>query len=513
MSRMLEAVGRRTPRRPRPPRRLVGGSVAVAVGSALLAAACTPTTTIPAETTQGAWSVLPYPTPVRAIHATVLRTGNVLLVEGSGNDKTTSTTFKATVWNPTTGAFTPVTVPMDLFCAGHTVLPDGRVLIMGGNSAYSSATTPFKGLKTTYVFDPETATFQREADMAGGRWYPSATERGSGDVLTVGGLDENGAGNTKTEQFSATMNTWDPAGPPQTNTYWGMYPSMILTATGQLFYSGSHVFGPGRPGTGASLYNVDTGGIQDVPGLRLPGVRDQSTSVLLPPAQNQKVMIMGGGNVTTNTNATNYTDIVDLKSTNPTYVPGPNLGAGKMVASAVILPDGNVFETGGSRNNRANPVHEASMYNPRTNTMATVPADPKDRMYHSESFLLPDGRVASMGNNPADGTFDTAISIYRPWYYGMTRPVIGSTATEWKYGTSQPIAGSGISSAMLIRPASVTHSSDPNQRSVDLPVSGSGTSAVASITSNANLAPPGWYMLFVRNASNVPSIAKWIHLS
>jgi len=492
------------------PRKAAGASIALAVSSALLAAACSPA---PPPAKQGAWSVLAYPTPVRAIHATVLRTGNVLLVAGSGNDRATTSGFKSTVWNPSTGAFTAVPVPADLFCGGHTVLPDGRVLILGGNAAYSTATSPFKGLKTTYLFDPSTASFTKAPDMAAGRWYPSATELGGGDVLTVGGLDQNGAGNTKTEQFSGTSNTWNSPPPTQTDSYWGLYPAMVLTASGQLFYTGSHVFGPGRPGTGASLYNVDTGAIRDVPGLRLPGSRDQSTSVLLPPAQKQKVLIMGGGNAVTNVDATNTTDIVDLSSANPTYVPGPNLGAGKMYASAVILPDGTVLETGGARNNRNNAVHEASIYNPRTNTMTPVPADPQDRTYHSESFLLPDGRVAALGNNPANGTFDTGISIYKPWYYNQPRPTVLATATEWGYGTRQPIAGSAITSAVLIRPASVTHSSDPNQRSVDIPLTGSGPNVVAAIPANHNIAPPGWYMLFVRDASNVPSTAKWIHLS
>ena len=33
------------------------------------------------------------------------------------------------------------------------------------------------------------------------------------------------------------------------------------------------------------------------------------------------------------------------------------------------------------------------------------------------------------------------------------------------------------------------------------------------MTSNPNMAPPGWYMLFVNNANGVPSVAKWVHVS
>ena len=35
----------------------------------------------------------------------------------------------------------------------------------------------------------------------------------------------------------------------------------------------------------------------------------------------------------------------------------------------------------------------------------------------------------------------------------------------------------------------------------------------AQITNNPNLAPPGWYMLFIVNQQGVPSVASWIHLA
>jgi hypothetical protein len=33
------------------------------------------------------------------------------------------------------------------------------------------------------------------------------------------------------------------------------------------------------------------------------------------------------------------------------------------------------------------------------------------------------------------------------------------------------------------------------------------------VTDNPNIAPTGWYMLFLVNEGGVPSIARWIHLS
>jgi galactose oxidase-like protein len=32
------------------------------------------------------------------------------------------------------------------------------------------------------------------------------------------------------------------------------------------------------------------------------------------------------------------------------------------------------------------------------------------------------------------------------------------------------------------------------------------------MTTNPNMAPPGYYMLFIQNTSGVPSVAKWVHV-
>jgi hypothetical protein len=184
----------------------------------------------------------------------------------------------------------------------------------------------------------------------------------------------------------------------------------------------------------------------------------------------------------------------------------------------VILPNGQVFETGGGLLNREDPVFEAAMYNPGTNKFSgPMATDPVPRTYHSSAFLLPDGRVMAIGNNPGDGSFDMRISVYSPPYlFDGPRPQITSVARQyWTYGSEQQIkVNQNIVSAELISPASVTHSSDPNQRYVALPMTNEGGGKWGlNLTTNDNLAPPGWYMLFVTNASGVPSVAKWVHVA
>ncbi|WP_239393408.1 galactose oxidase early set domain-containing protein, partial [Frankia sp. CiP3] len=468
---------------------------------------------------QGSWQTLPYDSPVRSVHATVLRTGNVLLVAGSGNNGAAAAKnqFVSKVWNPSTGEFADVPTQEDLFCVGHTQLADGRILLAGGTLAYPTPTTNYKGLASSYIFDPVAGTYTKTNDTpGGGHWYPSLVNLGNGDVFATGGLNENGSGNVAVEMFDSKKGQWKPFNNvPQTYFYWGLYPTMVLMSDGRLFYGGTHTFGNALPNTsGSEIYDVDTGTITDVPGLRDIDFRDQGATVLLPPAQAQKVANFGGGNSYSDLDPTNHTDIIDLSKDDPQWTAGPDLPAAKMYVSAVILPDGKVFETGGAKHNYPEfAVHEASIYDPAANAFTSLPADPADRMYHSEAFLLPDGRVATIGNNPATGEFDLGISIYSPWYMSRDRPTISNAADQFDYGSAQKLTVSGnIGRVTLIRPASVTHQSDPNQRSVDLPLSGTGQDVSVTVPDNPNLLPAGYYMMFAQDMNGVPSVAKWVHV-
>jgi hypothetical protein len=49
---------------------------------------------------------------------------------------------------------------------------------------------------------------------------------------------------------------------------------------------------------------------------------------------------------------------------------------------------------------------------------------------------------------------------------------------------------------------------------VDVPFTVTGGNALrAAAPGNANLAPPGWYMLFLTDRRRVPSVASWVRLS
>jgi Galactose oxidase-like, Early set domain len=493
----------------------LGGRVRVALlvaVAALTAAAC-----------QGEWHTTTTPSPVRAVHVALLHTGKVLLVSGSGNNRDTfaAGTFTTSLWDPATETFQTVATPWDAFCSGHAFLPDGRLLVAGGNTAYPGAATnnANAGSRQAYLFDPATGTYTAQPDMGVARWYPSVVELGSGNLFTVAGLDENGLRTNTSQRFNAKTLTWTaPKAPPDQLSFMPMYPALHMLKDGRVFYSGANVFGngPAQPG----IWNVTTNAWQAVPGLADTGLRDQAMSVLLPPAQDQKVMILGGGNQDQPVAAIASTAVVDLNQANPTYVAGPPMDIGKMYVSAVVLPDSTVFETGGASttiHNGTHPVFSSQIFDPKTSTWTKVATPTVPRVYHSSALLLPDGRVATFGGNPED-SFEMRIEIFTPPYLqkGSPRPAVKTAPTEVTYGGSYALGTSQatpLRSAVLVRPEAVTHSMDSNQRLVDLPFSTTGSGLSVQVPTNRNIAPPGWYMLFVVDGNGVPSVAKWVHLS
>lgn len=155
-------------------------------------------------------------------------------------------------------------------------LPDGKVLILGGTKAYPDAVTGKgdEGLATSYLFDPATDRYQKIGSLPSGRWLPSATELGNGDVIAYGGLDGDSKGSVLREYFkyepdSPTDGRWLPASQvSKTSGYWGPEPAMILTQDGKLFYTGSHDFGNNVTSAGpAGWYMLFLNNAKGVPSI------------------------------------------------------------------------------------------------------------------------------------------------------------------------------------------------------------------------------------------------------
>ncbi|WP_368861194.1 galactose oxidase-like domain-containing protein [Frankia sp. AgB32] len=465
----------------------------------------------------------------RSIHAAMLRTGKVLLMAGSGNDKKNfdAKRFETVLWDPVANTFQKIYTPWDVFCAGHAFLPNGELLIAGGTKAYEvlAQDSPdgkkkeYKGLKDAYLFDPILERFVRTGFLQHARWYPTLVTLANGAVVAVSGLNENGdidPGNT--ESYSAASASWIEH--PDLRKEFPTYPSLLLAADGRLFFSGANAgYGPASLAARQSgLWNLTNNNFQTVPGLPLPEVNETAGTVMLAPAQDQKVMFIGGGGVGDTQVATDRTAIVDLSRPAPAWVRGPDLSSPKRYPGAVVLPDDTVLVSGGSRRYRAKDTLTAEIYNPVTNTFRQV-ADPHvGRDYHSEYLLLPDGRVAVFGSNPLsdDNTFDTRVEVYSPPYlYAGTRPVVQGAPTAVTRGTTISFRTSQqVGKVRLIRPGAYTHVTDTEQRSVALPITAQSNGTVTvSVPANPNVLPGDWYMLFVDNGANVPSVATWVQVA
>ncbi|MDE8667811.1 DUF1929 domain-containing protein [Pseudarthrobacter sp. H3Y2-7] len=497
----------------------VGNGTVMSTGWTLTAAgATTPPPNADPRATTGEWQIASITLPNRGIHQTLLRDGRVLVISGSGNDEGNfrAGQFTTHVWNPITGDMTQIPTPEDMFCSGHVTLPDGRILIQGGTKAWWTPTDGFKGLRSSYIFDPATNLFTRTNDANEGHWYPTLTKLGNGNVWMGGGLTDqaNQYGGHTTEMFNTATGSWLPtAQVPQTWTYWGEYPHMFLLGDGRLFYTGAHTFGDQRPGSGSSLYNWLTAQVADIPGLRDKDLRDHAGSVLLPPAQNQRFMIAGGGYIDKGAAPTNSVDLINMNDASPTWHPGPDLpGPGRQYVNLTNMFDRTVLASNGATGNRTGNISAASIFNPATDTWTTIPADPVGRNYHSMNLLLPDGRVMILGSNPIDGSVEMRVSIYNPPYlFRGTRPTVTLASASATFGQSLSLEVTGnVASASLTSPMSSTHQMDTNSRLVDLPITGTGTTRTAVVPSNASLLPPGPYMLTVMDDKGAVSVARWI---
>ena len=127
--------------------------------------------------------------------------------------------------------------------------------------------------------------------------------------------------------------------------------------------------------------------------------------------------------------------------------------------------------------------------------------------------MVESGIGADFGNVPDQ---KSAEFFSPPYLFKGARPTITNAPAELQYGMTFPVTTPDVASiakVSLIRTGAVTHFFDQNERYLPLNVQkGSGTLTITA-PANANLAPPGYYMLFIINSAGVPSIAPFVHFA
>ena len=449
--------------------------------------------------------------PIEVIHAAMLPTGKVMIWQ--------SWRESVGLWDPVTEQFSAADLPLhNPFCSGHAWLPDGRLLIAGGHiennvgEARANIYNPFTNTWADNVPNmpnvPSNPTPPSGNANKNGRWYPSATTLGNGDVLVLSG-DMDYAGNTNPlpQIYQAATNSWSNL----TTAYnvLPLYPRVFLAPNGSVYSLSDY------GGNTERLNTAGTGSWTTVANTHFDGRPNYGSAVMYDAG---KVVYIGGGDSPTAT-----AEIIDLNLPNPSwsYTAG-NMAQPRRQHNATILADGTVLVTGGSSvsgfNTAAGQVALAEIWDPATGLFTPVaPASSVYRGYHTTALLLPDGRVIMAGGNHDSPTYteNRNAEIYSPPYlFNGPRPTVTAAPDTAELGHSffveTPDAAS-IADVTWIVPGSVTHAQDWTQRANHLEFTVVEGGLAITLPSNPNAAPPGYYMLFLINDNGVPSVAEWIH--
>ncbi len=446
----------------------------------------------------GQWSgVVSWPIP--PIHLTLQPGGDALLFDDSGGSL-------ARRWNNVTGNFTSVPVSANLFCAGHAPMADGRTAAVGGQTGACC----WNGINQTNLFDPNTNAWTRVANMAFARWYPTATKLPDGRILTVSGTRTPNVLADTPEVYNPTTNTWTQlttARLPQP-----LYPFMFVLPDGLVFDAGPGIiFGQGTPVT--RQLNVATQTWTVVGDSIITG----GSAAMYEPGRIVKSGTIGDVDFQL-PSVDGRTVVIDMNAPSPAWREVASMAFPRSYHNLVLLPDGTVLAVGGERTtsgqNVSQAVYQAEVWTPATETWRTLASMQRPRLYHSTALLLRDGRVLMTGGDTGGYSEPNAEIFSPPYLFQGARPTITSAPTSVSYGSSfmvqSPQAGS-IQSVALMALGSVTHAFDQNQRRVPLAFTANAGTLTVTAPANANLAPPGFYMLFLVS-NGVPSVAEFVRV-
>jgi len=447
----------------------------------------------------GHWDA-PINWPAVAIHSHLLSTGKVMTWGLKDH--------VPVIWDPANPlTFGSTTRPVDFFCSGHGFLPDGRLLVAGGHSG-----TDNKGILSTVIFDPVSSTWSSGPDMQNGRWYPTNTTLANGDMLTVSGGDTAQQRNLIPEVYhGGSWRALDSA-----SLYLPYFPFMFVAPDGRVFDAG--------PSAATHFLNTASRGQWTNGPSSNFGSRDYGSAVMY----DGKIMIVGGGTPTATA------EVIDLSAGAAAawHYTVNTLSVPRRQTNATIVADGKVLVTGGTNatgfNNAptSSAVLAAELFDPVAETFKALSRQTHYRLYHSTALLLPDGRVLSVGSGApaASGlTDDYTAEIFSPPYLFKldgtlrSRPTISGAPTSIAYGQAfavQTPDASSIGKVTFIRLSSVTHAFNQQQRLNTLTFSASGaTSITVTAPASHNLAPPGYYLLFIVKSDGTPSVGTIVKIS
>lgn len=464
----------------------------------------------------GSWELLP-DLDIFVVHAAMLHTGKVLLWSGTAE---VGDPLESRLWDPTTDARTTQLYGEDLFCSGHAFLPDGRLCVAGG--------APGGVMDSTHIFNPTTSTWTKVADMNQARWYPTVLTLPDGRILAASGSGASGV-----EVYDAAANSWQLVAGAN-RTFPELYPSLHQLPAGPIFYSRCGWAMANTVDTQTSQLNFSApaaGAWTPLGGEQSFNDRQEGTAVLQidatvnPPVT--KVYVIGGGVSGAAVDLNPQTvETIDLTAPGGAtlWEPPLTMNFPRANVNAVLLPDGTVFIVGGQRAGKWNPtdpqpVLEAEIFDPAAGTFSVTPAMQFPRQYHSVAVLLPDGRVLCAGGVDPTNVVERDLrqmEVFSPGYMSGTRPQITSLPSSVAHGAILSVVtpdAADIETVALIRPNSVTHHTDAGHRYIKVPFVQTAGGIDVTIPATAEIAPPGYYMLFLVTAHLVPSVGQFVRIN
>ncbi|EXA29298.1 sialidase-1 [Fusarium oxysporum f. sp. pisi HDV247] len=436
------------------------------------------------------------------------------------------------IWDPKANVISNYNVTNnhhDMFCPGISMDGDGQIIVTGGNDA-----------KKTTILDPD-GNWVPGPDMVIARGYQSSATTSDGRVFTIGGSWSGPRGGKNGEIYDPKAKTWTYlpkalVAPMLTKDKEGVYKA---DNHGWLFgWKKGSVFQAG-PSTAMNWYYTTRGtqGDTKAAGTRRKNGRIDPDSMngnaVMFDAVNGKILTYGGATSYVDAPGTAHAHVLTIDEPGAiaqTALVGTN-GDGihpRVFHTSVVLPDGNVFITGGQQH--SNPFTdttaqlEPEMFVSASNTFIKQQPNTIPRTYHSMSLLLPDATVFNGGgglcgsckSNHFDAQIFTPNYLYDSDGNLATRPKISAiSATTAKVGSTITVTTNGaIKSASLIRYGTATHTVNTDQRRIPLTLTGVGTNKYTfKIPSDSGIALPGYWMLFALNSAGVPSVASTIKVT
>ncbi|KAI5656139.1 hypothetical protein M9H77_24932 [Catharanthus roseus] len=521
----------------------------------------------------GKWKLLHLSIGITAMHMQLLNNDKVVIYDRTDYGRSNITlpngicrndpsdqalkidcTAHSVEYDVASNSYRPLMVLTDVWCSSGAVMADGTFIQTGGFNDGDRVVRVFKPCIGGELCDWE----EINRGLIQRRWYATNHILPDGRQIIIGGRRQfNYEFYPKSRATNRVFNLPFLAQTNDRGIENNLYPFVFLNPDGNLF-----IFANDR----AILFDYARHSVvktyPQIPGGDPRCYPSTGSAVLLPlknlrgKATAAEVLVCGGAPkgafAATNKGifmrALNTCGRIRVTDQNPQWVM-ETMPRARVMGDMLLLPNGQVLMINGAASGTAgwemgrNPVLNPVLYNPINSRFKVLNPTTIPRMYHSTAIVLRDGRVLVGGSNPhrlyefSKVLYPTELSIesFSPPYLDPSlnnlRPIIinsrSSPNAHFKIGYGQRLAirftmlsgvpkGDLVTVTMLAPPFN-THSYSMSQRLLilgggNVKIVGKSLYQVAVTTPTiTNLAPPGYYLVFVVY-QDVPSEGIWVHL-